>query len=317
MKEVKTPLHLIHSARCVRGICPHNWHQHAYHITSRRCTHSVVATRSAAHRLHQNAIGKITSQSRSTQSCSSVRHSFSDAPAINRCRIPRIRQMNLISLTTSSRLSTGSSYARSKTSESTRTCWIHRRILQISLIRTIDPIIPCHLRRQGVSPDSPSRAATGLAGVPRANGNNSPFRPQVGSIDWGVMSQPQQSQPILPTVVGPSPPAILETEDNDEELELPHLEQQETTHSAQSSPSKKQKTGKKKKPGENQDSPGSSPRNEPAASSNLNPNNPFNLPMQSGSEEDFIPHAPTSSGTGSPQRTIQYSDQEDGESEDF
>ena len=60
-----------------------------------------------------------------------------------------------------------------------------------------------------------------------------------------------------------------EAENDDEELELPNLAQEETTAPpAQSSSSKKQKTGKKKKPGENpdEDSPGPSPKNEPAAS---------------------------------------------------
>ena len=115
----------------------------------------------------------------------------------------------------------------------------------------------------------------------------------------------------------PSPPAILtnpEAEDHDEDLELPTLEQEETT----GSPSKKQKTGKKKKkkPDDNDESPEQSPRNEPASSSNLNPNNPANLPVQYESEEELIPHVPTSSGTGSSERTMRYTDQEDGESED-
>ena len=43
---------------------------------------------------------------------------------------------------------------------------------------------------------------------------------------------------------------------------------------------------------------------------------PVNLPMQSDSEEDLFPHVPTSSGAGSSQGTIRYTDQEDGESED-
>ena len=115
----------------------------------------------------------------------------------------------------------------------------------------------------------------------------------------------------------PSPPAILtnpEAEDNGEDLELPTLEQEETT----GSPSKKQKTGKKKKkkPDDNDESPEHSPRNEPASSSNYNPNNPANLPVQYESEEELIPHVPTSSGTGSSERTMRYTDQEDGESED-
>ena len=106
----------------------------------------------------------------------------------------------------------------------------------------------------------------------------------------------------------PSPPAIL----NDEDLELPTLEQEDTT----GSPSKKQKTGKKKKPDDNDESPEHSPRNEPASSSKFNPNNPANLPAQYESEEELILHVPTSSGTGSSERTMRYTDQEDGESED-
>ena len=128
--------------------------------------------------------------------------------------------------------------------------------------------------------------------------------------DISVPSQSQSSQPILPTVVVPSPPAILtnlEAEDHDEDLELPTLEQEETT----GSPSKKQKTGKKKKkkPEDNDESPSHSPRNEPASSSNYNLNNPANLPVQYESEEELIPHVPTSSGTGSSERTMRYTDQ--------
>ena len=64
-----------------------------------------------------------------------------------------------------------------------------------------------------------------------------------------------------------------EAEDHDEDLELPTLEQEETTAPVQGSPSKKQKTGKKKKkkkPDDNDASPEHSPRNEPASSSNFN-----------------------------------------------
>ena len=134
--------------------------------------------------------------------------------------------------------------------------------------------------------------------------------------DVSLPSQSQSSQPILPTAVVPSPPAILtnpEAEDHNEDLELPTLEHEETT----GSPSKKQKTGKKKKkPDDNDESPEHSPRNEPASSSKYNPNNPANLPVQYESEEELIPHVPTSSGTGSSERTMRYTDQEDGESED-
>ena len=53
-----------------------------------------------------------------------------------------------------------------------------------------------------------------------------------------------------------------------------------------------------------------------ASSSNFNPNNPVNLPVQFDSEEELTPHVLTSSGTGSSERTMRYTDQEDGESED-
>ena len=149
----------------------------------------------------------------------------------------------------------------------------------------------------------------------RLNGKNSPFHPQAGSIDWGVMPLRRHSRNHLPTVVVPSPPAILtnpEAEDQDEDLELPTLAQEETT----GSPSKKQKTGKKKKkPDDNDESPEHSTRHDPASSSNYNPNNPANLPVQYESEEELIPHVPTSSGTGSSERTMRYTDQEDGVSE--
>ena len=131
-------------------------------------------------------------------------------------------------------------------------------------------------------------------------------------------SQPS-SQPILPTVVVPPPPATLTDpaiEDDDADLELQSLEQEEkpTATPLQSSPPKKQKTGKKKK--SDNDSPEQSPRNEPGSSSNFNPNNPANLPMQEDSDEELIPHVPTSSGTGSSQRTLQYTDREEAESDD-
>ena len=45
-------------------------------------------------------------------------------------------------------------------------------------------------------------------------------------------------------------------------------------------------------------------------------NNPANLPVQYESEEELIRHVPTSSGTESSERTMRYTDQEDGESED-
>ena len=96
-----------------------------------------------------------------------------------------------------------------------------------------------------------------------------------------------------------------EAENDDEELELPNR----CTSCAEQLIHK---------PGENpddEDSPGSSPKNEPAASSNFSPNNPVNLPMQSDSEEELLPHVPTSSGAGSSQKTMQYTDREEDESE--
>ena len=124
----------------------------------------------------------------------------------------------------------------------------------------------------------------------RLNGKNSPFHPRLNRLggDVSLPPQSQSSQPILPTVVVPSPPAILtnpEAEEQDEDLELPTLAQEETT----GSPSKKQKTGKKKKkkkkkPDDNDESPEHSLRHDPASSSNSNPNNPANLPVQHESE---------------------------------
>ena len=88
----------------------------------------------------------------------------------------------------------------------------------------------------------------------------------------------------------PSPRAILTNpEAEDEDLELPTLAQEETT----GSPSKKQKTGKKKKkPDDNDESPGNSPRHDPASSSNYNPNNPANLPVQYEREEELLMFRP-------------------------
>ena len=105
--------------------------------------------------------------------------------------------------------------------------------------------------------------------------------------DVSLPSQSQSSQPILPTVVVPSPPAILtnpEAEDHDEDLELPTLGE-----ATPGSPSKKQKTGKKKKkPDDNDESPEHSPRNEPASSPNFHPNNPVNLPVRSGTGQALM-----------------------------
>ena len=137
--------------------------------------------------------------------------------------------------------------------------------------------------------------------------------------DVSLPSQSQSSQPILPTVV--VPPAILtnpEAEDHDEDLELPTLEQEETP----GSPSKKQKTGKKKKkkPDDNDESPEHSPRNEPASSSNYNPNNPANLPVQYESEEELTQRTDPSCSNlirhWKFRKTMRFTDQEDGESED-
>ena len=108
---------------------------------------------------------------------------------------------------------------------------------------------------RSVSPDSPVDPP--LPPHDKPGGGDSALKRQKQSIssssglnrlggDVSLPSQSQSSQPILPTVVVPSPPAILtnpEAEDHDEDLELPTLEQEDTT----GSPSKKQKTGKKKK----------------------------------------------------------------------
>ena len=190
----------------------------------------------------------------------------------------------------------------------TRACQILLRILHISLIipcrqhhavccRTVQWILHCRhttsLAEETQRLNGKKKSISSSSGLNRLGG------------DVSLPSQSQSSQPILPTVVVPSPPAILtnpEAEEQDEDLELPTLAQEETT----GSPSKKQKTGKKKKkkPDDNDESPEHSPRHDPASSFNYNPNNPANLLVQYESEEELIPHVPTSSGTGSSERTV-------------
>ena len=43
LQEVEAIMHLIHTVRCMYGICPHDWRQHAYQLTSGRCRHSLSA----------------------------------------------------------------------------------------------------------------------------------------------------------------------------------------------------------------------------------------------------------------------------------
>ena len=158
----------------------------------------------------------------------------------------------------------------------------------------VEPPLPPH--------DKPGGGDAALTRQKQSISSSSGFNRLGGDVS--LPSQSQSSQPILPTVVVPSPPAILtnpEAEDQDEDLELPTLAQEETT----GSPSKKQKTGKKKKkPDENDESPGHSPRHDPASSSN-----PANLPVQYERKEELIPHVPTSSGTGSSERTMKMENQ--------
>ena len=114
--------------------------------------------------------------------------------------------------------------------------------------------------------------------------------------DVYLPSQSQSSQPILPTVVVPSPPAILtnpEAEEQDEDLELPTLVQEETTG-----------MGRRR-------------RSQMTMMSHLSilPDMILHLHpiiIRHESEEELIPHVPTSSGTGSSERTMRYTDQEDG-----
>ena len=119
---------------------------------------------------------------------SSVHQSFTDAPAI-KPRIRWIQRMHLNSLTRSSHLisRTIPCLIRDLQRLRTRTCQILLRILHISLI------IPCRQHHavcdQTVQRILHYRHTTSLAEeMQRLNGKNSPFHPQVGSIDWGVMS---------------------------------------------------------------------------------------------------------------------------------
>ena len=50
-KKLRAIVHFIRTARCMHGIRPHDWHQHAYQLTSGRCHHSLLATRSAEQNL--------------------------------------------------------------------------------------------------------------------------------------------------------------------------------------------------------------------------------------------------------------------------
>ena len=103
----------------------------------------------------------------------------------------------------------------------------------------VDPPLPPHDRPDQVNPAGVKRQKQSISSSSGLN--------RLGG-DVTLPSQSGPSQPVHPTVVVPSPPAILtnpETENDDEELELPNLEQEETTHPLQSSPPKKQKAGKK------------------------------------------------------------------------
>ena len=241
-QEVKTTLHLIHSVRCMHGICPHNWYSHAYHITSGRCMRSVGASGQAIKPM-------------------AIEVDPWDPP--DEPHQPDDQQ------------------PPDQPDHRTNTC----RVLQTSQPDQHDrPDHPMPPAPPGVLPDSPvdpplpPKPRGGPAGKRQKQSisSSSGLNRLGGAVP--LPSQPHPSQPILLTVV--------------------------------SSPAKS------KKPSENPNSPGSSPRNEPAASCNLDPDNPVNLPMRSDSAEELIPHVPTSSGTGSSQRTWQYTDQQDGESED-
>ena len=108
---------------------------------------------------------------------------------------------------------------------------------------------------RSVSPDSPVDPP--LPPHDKPGGGDAALKRQKQSIssssglnrlggDVSLPSQSQSSQPILPTVVVPSPPAILtnpEAEDQDEDFELPTLAQEETIG------------GPSKKPDDNDESP--------------------------------------------------------------
>ena len=136
--------------------------------------------------------------------------------------------------------------------------------------------------------------------------------------DASLPSQPQPSQPILPTVVVPSPPAILTNpaaEDNDEELELPHFEQEETTHPVQTVHQRSRKLGR----GRNQVRikihldrlPEMNLHLHPISIRTIQPTCRCHPTVMKNSSLTFPLHPALEV-----QRTTQHTDQEDGEPED-
>ena len=110
---------------------------------------------------------------------SSVHQSFADAPAIRPRPIETDPRMHLNNLTRSSHLIN-------------RTIPCLTQDLQRHQTRNISLIIPCRQHHavchQTVQWILHYRHTTSLAEMQRLIGKNSPFHPQVDSIDWGVMS---------------------------------------------------------------------------------------------------------------------------------
>ena len=225
-------------------------------------------------------------------------------------RTHRIQWMNLHNLTHSSRLidRTIPCLIQDLPRHRTRTCQILLRILHISLI------IPCRQHHavchQTVQWIHHYRHTT--EEMQRLNCKNSPFHPQVGSIDWGVMSLCRHSRNHLSQFFRLSWYLhhlrflqIPKQKTKMKILNCQHLRKKKQLAVHQRS----RRLGRRKRSQMTM-------IHDPASSSNYSPNNPANLPVQYESEEELIPHVPTSSGTGSSERTMRYTDQEDGESED-
>ena len=195
----------------------------------------------------------------------------------------------------------------------TRACQILLRILHISLI------IPCRQHHavccQTVQWILHCRHTTSLLAeeMQRLNGKNSPFHPQVDSIDWGVMSLCRHSRNHLSQFFRLSWYLhhlrflqIPKQRNKMKILNCRHLCKKKQPAVRQRS----RRLGRRRR--RSQMTMMSHPRFSQTSSSNYNPNNPANLPVQYESEEELIPHVPTSSGTGSSEGTMRYTDQEDG-----
>ena len=137
-QEVETIAHITHTIRCMRCIRPHDWHEHAYQLTSGRCRHRLLATRSAEQNL---GLASIQVQLGEQQSEDVARDVLISPSLILRCAgyqadARRGRSYGSDEFNTAATRSTGPSMPDPS------------GILHISLIRMINHIIPCRQHHQ-------------------------------------------------------------------------------------------------------------------------------------------------------------------------